>query len=69
MIDISKLYNFSANERTKGEGKGKEEEGTVKGKGKLEVKLWQKREKIADAPAGNRTRDPSKPLTRLMLYH
>ena len=40
--------------------KGKEEEGKEKGKGKLEVKLWQKRKKIANAPAGNRTRDPSK---------
>ena len=38
----------SANERSKGEGKGKEEkgkeeEGKEKGKGKLEVKPWQKR--------------------------
>ena len=31
-----------------------------KGKGKLEVKLWQKRKQIANAPAGNRTRDPGK---------
>ena len=42
--------------------KGKEEEGKERGrergKEKSEVMLWQKRKKIANAPAGNLTRDP-----------
>ena len=49
---------ISVSERSKGEGKveeGKEER-------KLEVKLWAEtdKKKIANAPARNRTRDPSK---------
>ena len=50
----------------KRKGRGRERKrrerskGKEKGKGKLEVKLWQKRKKIANAPAGNRTWDPSK---------
>ena len=59
-LNTDNIIFFSANERSKGEGKGKEEKGKEKGKGELEVKLWQKRKKLANAPAGNRTRDPSK---------
>ena len=56
---------FSANERSKGEGKGKEEEGKGRGgKGEREREIGSEAlaetEKIANAPAGNRTRDPSK---------
>ena len=56
---------FSANERSKGEGKGKEEEEKGRGgKGEREREIGSEAlaeaEKIANAPAGNRTRDPSK---------
>ena len=47
------LFFFSANKRSKEKVKGN-------GKGKLEVKLWQKRKKIANSPAGNRAWGPSK---------
>ena len=44
--------------------KGKEEEGNEKGKGEREREIGSEAlaetEKIANAPAGNRTRDPSK---------
>ena len=55
----------SANERSKGEGKGKEEEGKGRGgKGEREREIGSEAlaetEKFANAPAGNRTRDPSK---------
>ena len=44
--------------------KGKEEEGKEKGKGEREREIGSEAlaetEKIANAPAGNRTRDPSK---------
>ena len=60
----AKMRFFSANERSKGEGKGKEEEGKEKGKGEREREIGSEAlaetEKIANAPAGNRTRDPSK---------
>ena len=58
-----KIAFFSANERSEREREREREtkmKGKEKGKGKLEVKLRQKRKKIANAPAGNRTRDPSK---------
>ena len=42
---------LNASERSKGKGKGKEKE-------KLDVELWQKRKKIANPRAGNRTWDP-----------
>ena len=53
----------SANERSEGEGKGKEEEGRKqKGKGEMEREIGSEAlaetEKIANAPAGNRTQDP-----------
>ena len=46
-------FFFSANKRSKEKVKGN-------GKGKLEVKLWQKRKKIANSPARNRAWDLSK---------
>ena len=49
-----------ASKRSKGEGNRNWGKRKGKRKNKLEVKLWQKRKKIANAPAGNRTRDPSK---------
>ena len=49
---------FSANERSKGEGKG--EEGKEKGKGEIGSEALAETEKIANAPTGNRTRNPSK---------
>ena len=56
---------INANERSKGEGKGKEEEGKGRGgKGEREREIGSEAlaetEKIANAPAGNRTRNPSK---------
>ena len=60
----SRNFKAHAKGRRERKRKGKEEEekerGRERGEGKLEVKLWQKRKKIANAPAGNRTRDPSK---------
>ena len=51
---------FSANERS--EGEGKEEEGKGKGEREREIgsEALAETEKIANAPAGNRTQDPSK---------
>ena len=56
---------LSANERLKGEeeeGKGRGRERKRKGKGEREIgsEALAETEKIANAPAGNRTRDPSK---------
>ena len=55
---------FSANERSKGEGKGKEEEGKERGgKGEREREIGSEAlaetEKIANAPAGNHQLSPS----------
>ena len=53
------MHFFSANKRLKGEGKGKEEE--EKGESEIGSEALAETEKIANAPAGNRTgRDPSK---------
>ena len=61
----AKMRFFSANERSKGEGKGKEKVGKGRGgKGERErengSEALAETEKIANAPAGNRTRNPSK---------
>ena len=45
---------FSANECCRERGRERKRKGKEKGKGELEVKLWQKRKKFANAPAGNR---------------
>ena len=51
---------FSANERSEGEGKGKEEEGKGERERGIGSEALAETEKIENAPAGNRTRDPSK---------
>ena len=60
-------HNISANERSKGggkgkeeEGKGKEEEGKEKGNGELEVRLWQKRKKSLTPQPGIEPGTPAK---------
>ena len=50
--------SYSTGLQSKRKGKGERE---------MEVKLWQKRKKIANAPAGKSNPGPQQ--TRLMLYH
>ena len=50
--------NWSTDERLKGEGKGKEEDG--KGDREIGSEALAETEKFANAQAGNRTRDHSK---------
>ena len=51
---------FSENERSEGEGKGKEEEGNGEREWEIGSEALAETEKIANIPAGNQIRDPSK---------
>ena len=59
-----KLLFLLCQEREERERKRKEKE-----KRKLEVKLWQKREKIGSSPAGSRESNPRPQQTRLGCSH
>ena len=54
------FFFFSTNKRSEGEGKGKEKEGKGERERGIGSEALAETEKIANAPAGNRTRDPSK---------
>ena len=65
----AKSENLQRKRKVEGRGRGRERKRKGKGERDPEIgsEALAETEKIANAPAGNRTRDPQQ--TRLMLYH